>query len=99
MKTASIVCLLSCCAALLAGWPVMELSLPGRSVGAAEASQLTGGQCVEVIQLDCGEYLGCRDQAKSYCVDAGTGSKSVYGDACTTNCNIWKRMVNCSRGI
>ena len=98
MKTASILCFLSCCAALAVGRPLTEVSLPGRSVGAAEASQLTGGQCVEVIDLDCGEYLGCRDQPKAFCIDAGTGSKSVYGDACSTNCNIWKSAVNCSRG-
>ena len=56
MKTASIVCLLSCCAALLAGRPLTDVSLPGRSVGAAEANELIGGQCAKLNNIS---YL-CR---------------------------------------
>ena len=96
MKTASIVCLLSCCAALLTGWPVSSESLPGRSVSAAEATQLTGGQCVQTIDRTCGNAPGCKGNLIGFCIDGSGGSKPTSnGVYCNTNCNIYSGSESC----
>jgi hypothetical protein len=96
MKTASIVCLFSCCAALLAGRPLTDVSLPGRSVGAAEANELIGGQCAKLNNISCGPRVGC-DGALSGFFPAGDGvGGKPSGDGCTTSCRIYRFRDECT---